>query len=192
MARKPKILSRKKVRAALEAAHGIRDRAARVLKIPRTTLQAWLSGPLRDLEAYIDELRAQYAPDGRGRPWVVDDARTRDAVRAHGRLPATGSPSPPVRSKSPEHLSATCFTAMDCRTFQLSGERPTSEVRAFNRCDAFSYASRAGECGVVACPVRLRSKPRESLMSRRECRKNGHIHVPGRPDCDLCVGFRVA
>lgn len=81
MSRKKKtLLARKKVRVALEAAHGIVDRAARELGIPRTTLQSWLAGPLSDLEGYVGELRARYAPDGPGRPWTVDDGRTRTAV----------------------------------------------------------------------------------------------------------------
>jgi DNA-binding protein Fis len=66
---------------ALEAAHGIQDRAAAVLGIPRSTLQKWLSqGPLAESWDYVRELRAQYAPRGRGRPWVLDDSRERSVV----------------------------------------------------------------------------------------------------------------
>jgi transcriptional regulator with GAF, ATPase, and Fis domain len=78
--RKRKMPTRGEVRAALEVAHGIQDRAARKLGVPRTTLQKWLSGPLSDLRVRIDELRAKYAPQGPGRPWTVDGARTRAAV----------------------------------------------------------------------------------------------------------------
>ena len=80
MPRRSKTPAREKVRAALEAAHGIQDRAARALGVPRTSLQKWLSGPLSDLKTYMDELRAKYAPQGPGRPWTVDGARTRAEV----------------------------------------------------------------------------------------------------------------
>jgi transcriptional regulator with GAF, ATPase, and Fis domain len=73
-------LEREQVRQALEAAHGIQDRAARALGIPRTTLQKWLAGPLQDLRETIRELREQYAPTGQGRPWTVEGPRTRAAV----------------------------------------------------------------------------------------------------------------
>jgi len=80
MPRNPKPLPRAKVRAALEAAHGIQDRAARALGVPRTTLQRWLSGPYSDMRTLIENLRGRYAPDGPGRPWTIDGERTRAAV----------------------------------------------------------------------------------------------------------------
>ena len=71
---------RKQIRAALTQAHGIVDRAARALGVPRTTLQNWLAGSLSDLQRFAAALRAKYAPDGPGRPWTVDGTRSRGAV----------------------------------------------------------------------------------------------------------------
>ena len=75
-------INRDAVRAALEAAHGIQDRAANALGVPRTTLQNWLSptGPLSDLRELAAKLRADSAPRAQGRPWTTDDNRTRTAV----------------------------------------------------------------------------------------------------------------
>jgi transcriptional regulator with GAF, ATPase, and Fis domain len=80
MPRRAEIPERDKVRAALQEAHGIQDRAAKALGVPRSTLQKWLTGPFQDLKADLDGLREAYAPDGRGRPWTMDGARTRAAV----------------------------------------------------------------------------------------------------------------
>jgi transcriptional regulator with GAF, ATPase, and Fis domain len=80
MPRRSNVPPAETVRAALEAANGIQDRAARALGVPRTTLQKWLAGPLSDLRSYVDEIRARYAPDGRGRPWITDGARSREEV----------------------------------------------------------------------------------------------------------------
>lgn len=78
--RRRKIPERDTVRAAFHDAHGIHQRAAKALGVPRTTLQSWLSGPLRELRAFVDELRAKHAPRGPGRPWTVEETRTRAAV----------------------------------------------------------------------------------------------------------------
>jgi len=80
MARKARVPAREEVVAALQAAHGIQSRAATALGVPRTTLQRWLSGPLQDLEASIDQLRSDHAPDGPGRPWTTEGTRSREAV----------------------------------------------------------------------------------------------------------------
>jgi transcriptional regulator with GAF, ATPase, and Fis domain len=74
------VLKRQQIRAALSRAHGIVDRAARALGVPRTTLQNWLAGSMADLQAFAAALRAKYAPEGPGRPWTVDGMRTRVAV----------------------------------------------------------------------------------------------------------------
>jgi DNA-binding NtrC family response regulator len=75
-------INRDAVRAALEAAHGIQERTAKVLGVPRTTLQNWLSptGPFSDLREFAAKVRADAAPRTQGRPWTTDDNRTRTAV----------------------------------------------------------------------------------------------------------------
>jgi transcriptional regulator with GAF, ATPase, and Fis domain len=74
-------LDRKKIRAALKAAHGVQSRAAKTLGVPRTTLQKWLTaGPLRHWRRYVDNLRRGHAPRAHGRPWKASRNRTRAAV----------------------------------------------------------------------------------------------------------------
>lgn len=78
---KPNPPERERVRAALEAAHGIQEHAAAALGVSRTTLQTWLTrGPLTELREYARQLRVDYAPEAQGRPWTVDEARDRRAV----------------------------------------------------------------------------------------------------------------
>jgi transcriptional regulator with GAF, ATPase, and Fis domain len=71
---------RETIVAALKASHGIQDRAAAALGIPRSTLQKGVSGPLRDLRPLIAELRRRHAPMRQGRPWKAARNRTRSAV----------------------------------------------------------------------------------------------------------------
>jgi transcriptional regulator of acetoin/glycerol metabolism len=73
-------IDRNAIKSALAAAHGIQQSAAEALGIPRSTLQKWLSGPLRDLRQYVTELREEHAPPGQGRPWKLARNRTRSAV----------------------------------------------------------------------------------------------------------------
>ena len=74
-------MERKIIRAALRRAHGIQERAAKALGIPRSTLQKWLaSDTLKGLREYSLELRADHAPTKQGRPWKSTKSRTRAAV----------------------------------------------------------------------------------------------------------------
>ncbi|MDB4964613.1 MAG: hypothetical protein JWN44_302 [Myxococcales bacterium] len=69
------------IRRAVEETHGILEHAARLLEIPRSTLQGWFTtAAFEELSAYASQLRAAYAPPHQGRPFANGDNRTREVV----------------------------------------------------------------------------------------------------------------
>lgn len=69
------------IRRALEETHGILDHAARLVGIPRSTFQGWMStAAFEELSQYASQLRAAHAPPHQGRPFAPGDNRTREVV----------------------------------------------------------------------------------------------------------------
>jgi transcriptional regulator with GAF, ATPase, and Fis domain len=80
-ARRRRMPNEAAIRRALEATHGVLDHAARRLHVPRSTFQQWLSRPESAALAQLAaELRRAYAPPHQGRPFVVAENRSREAV----------------------------------------------------------------------------------------------------------------